>query len=169
MSKQTTSNKDLAVQLDELKGLLANQERGHVISVDRQLQEMNATLQRLLYATVVKYGIHMRQENNVIATAQLPVVQSPLNHQLQWEVAGDGQSVMVYIIADSPEESHEADSTAEGDGGGGPVAAVPSENPPPDPGEDIDDDEFSGVIGIGDEFEDEIVVGLGDEGDTDGD
>ena len=145
--------------MDAMNYSMKDNAPGQVISVDRRLQEMNATLQRLLYATVVKYGIHMRQENNVIATAQLPVVQSPLNHQLQWEVASDGQSVLVYIIADSPEESHEADSTAEGEGGAS--ESVPSD---PDPGEA--EEPFPGSINeaIADEFEDAIVVGLGDEG-----
>jgi len=159
MSKQSTSNRDLSNQLDELKGLLANQKRGQVITVDRQLQEMNNTLQRLLYATVVKHGISMLQGNGVIGTMQIPIMQPPASHNLQWEVAEDGRSIMVYVVqTDSPEEEDQATGTseAEGDGGGETTALTTPASPPPDPGED------EPFLGSGDEFEDEIKVGMDD-------
>jgi len=87
------------------------------------------------------------------------VVQVPSNHQLRWEVAEDGASVMLYIVlTDSPEESQEADSSVEG-GERGPTSEEallalgedehPLENAVPG-------------SGVGDEFEDEIKVGMDD-------
>jgi len=171
--KKPTTNEQLA----ELRELIQGRQPSQVVSVDRELQEMNNTLQRLLYAATAKYGIHMQQENNVIATAQIPIMQPPSSHRLQWEVAKDGLSIMLYIVlTDSPEEtsgngsSHSTESPQEGQGvnsdssvatppgaeeGEGEVDAATSTKPSPSAlGE-----------GPGDEFEDEIVVGLDDERD----
>ena len=165
--------------------MIANLEPGKVVTVDRELQQRNTTLMLMLYGAVAKYGIGERQENGVLVTAQVPVLQVPANQTLQWEVSGDGKSVMLYIVlnedvqvedrSDEAKTSPVETSPAVGDTAVGEVGAT-EETPPPAsiPGEILmnepvpgsaEDDPFGDLTvsdSIGDEFEDEIKVGLDD-------
>ena len=91
--KQTTNQ-----QLAEMREMLTNMAPGKVVSIDRELQEQNSTLMRLLYGAVAKHGMVPENEQNVIAIAHLPVLQPPANHQLIWKIIGNGSYVSVSII-----------------------------------------------------------------------
>jgi hypothetical protein len=158
--KKPTTNQ----QLEEMRAMIANMEPGKIVTVDRELQERNTTLMLMLYGATAKYGIGMRGENSVLVTAQVPVLQVPANQSLQWEVSEDGKSVMLYIVLneDVPvEDRTDKAETSPADVGEG--GAVRSDNevsqPAPEPSEPEPDINNA----IGDEFEDEIEIGLREE------
>jgi len=170
--KKPTTNQ----QLEEMRELIANLQPGKVVSVDRELQAQNTTLMLMLYGATAKYGVGMRGDNGVLVTAQVPVLQVPANQALQWEVSEDGKSVMLYIVLneDVQVEDRPASETspAVGDTAVGEVGAT-EETPPPAStsqaeqladalGNMEDDIDLAKDAGIGDEFEDEVEVGLGD-------
>ena len=140
--KKPTTNQ----QLEEMRAMIADLEPGKVISVDRELQERNASLMLMLYGATAKYGIGLgdRGEKGILITAQVPVLQVPQNQTLQWEVSPDGRSIMLYIVANEVEDTAEEPSTP-----------PPSELEPKATIENL----------IADEFEDEIKIGLDDEED----
>ena len=174
--KLTTSQ-----QLDEMREMLSNLQPGKIVTIDCELQERNTTLMLMLYGAVAKYGIGMQSDNAVVVTAQVPVLQVPANHSLQWEVSEDSKSVMLYIVLNENVPVEESTTNAsvdmgdiavgkEGtpsltpslahipryDGDGEIVNSPPALTPSPSELEpDINN-------AIGDEFEDEIEVGLGD-------
>ena len=128
--------------------MIANLEPGKVVTLDREFQERNTTLMLMLYGAVAKYGIGMKPDSTVLVSAQVPVLQVPANHSLQWEVSENGKSVMLYIVLNE-------DSLAESN----PTNITTTPAPVSD---DFTDDEFEVTLekGIGDEFEDEIKVGM---------
>ena len=162
--KKPTTNQ----QLEEMREMIANLEPGKIVSVDRGLQTQNTTLMLMLYGATAKYGIGSRGDDGVIVTAQVPVLQVPADQSLQWEVAEDGKSVMLYIVLNEKES------------GGDSLVAEDSEEllpPAPEPlvesPRDDSPDEYGGPPPasisrmkddergtIADEFEDEIKVGL---------
>lgn len=161
--KKPTTNTELAAQIADMTELVKNIEPGHIVQVDRQLQERNTTLMLMLYGAAAKYGVGLAgAPNGIVVTAQLPVLQVPANHQLAWEVSEDGKSVMLYIVlTDSPEEesivnapvieSEESSMPAETtDGSVFPALA------------EIDDSNATINRGVADEYEDEVKVGLDD-------
>ncbi len=146
--KKPTTNE----QLEEMRQAIANLEPGKVVTMDRALQERNTSLMLMLYGATAKYGVGMRN-GNVIVTAQVPVLQVPAGHSLQWEVAEDGKTVMLYIVIDEDSLKEGRTDKAEAspaEGTGGLEASEPAPEPLPEPLPDT----------IGDEFEDEIKVGL---------
>ena len=149
--------------------MIAGLEPGKVVTVDRELQQRVTTLMLMLYGATAKYGIGSSgAENGVLVTAQVPVLQVPANHQLQWEVSEDGKTVMLYIVLneESGDDRAKAETPSMGDTAvGEAVAEVAEETPPPAPipGHDNEGEPIEVPL-IGDEFEDEIKVGL-----TDGD
>ena len=194
--KKPTTNQ----QLDEMREMISNLQPGKVITIDRELQERNTTLMLMLYGAVAKYGIGMQsdvrlaRDTAVMVTAQVPVLQVPANHSLQWEVSEDGKSVMLYIVLNenvSVEDQTDKSETSPAVEGleattkETPVPAPPPSstyiprydgdgeivNSPPAPPSAVDGDfrdesndaevqDFNNAIG--DEFEDEIVVGIDD-------
>ncbi len=156
MKKKTT-----AEELAEMRETIAALKPGQVVTVDRELQERNTSLMLMLYGAAAKYGIGMRGDNGVIVTAQVPVIQVPANHSLEWEIAEDGRTVMLYIVL--KEDSR--DTAVAGVG-------ATEETPPPAPEQIKTMIEAAGgeeaLRGIADEFEDEIVVGLDDDLATEG-
>ena len=180
--KKPTTNQ----QLEEMRAMIANLEPGKVVTLDRELQERNTTLMLMLYGAVAKYGIGVHNnDTGVLVTAQVPVLRVPANQSLQWEVSEDDKSVMLYIVLneDVPVEGRsdksETSSANVGDTAVGEVGATEETPPPaPTPSFGVDSDsiienerraaeaedggtathEISDLIG--DEFEDEIKVGL---------
>jgi len=146
--KKPTTNQQLA----EMREMIANMAPGKVVSVDRELQERNTALMLMLYGAVAKYGVGMTgAQNGVVVMAQLPALQVPANHRLDWEVSEDGKSVMLYIVlTDSPE----ADDP--------PQEEDVSESEPEYSVENSDLELPDKVIEPEDEFEDEVKVGLDD-------
>ncbi|KKM00609.1 hypothetical protein LCGC14_1802700 [marine sediment metagenome] len=140
--KKPTTNQ----QLEEMRAMIANLEPGKVVTLDRELQERNTTLMLMLYGAVAKYGIGHEQSGvtgRIIVTAQVPVLQVPANHSLQWEVSEDGKSVMLYIVlnenvpvegrTDKPETSPaDVGDTAVGEVGAS-KGRLGEETPPPAP------------------------------------
>ncbi len=175
--KKPTTNQ----QLEEMRGMIENMAPAKIVTIDRELQERVTTLMLMLYGATAKYGIGSRGDDGVIVTAQVPVLQVPADQSLQWEVAADGKSVMLYIVlSDEPKESapeaKESVSPAPAAPGVEPIEVgvygVENVNEPPAPGTSItrmEDDERATIVpptiepAVGDEFEDEIKVGLGDE------
>lgn len=169
--KKPTTNQ----QLEEMRAMIANLEPGKVVTLDRELQDRNSTLMLMLYGATAKYGVGMNNApNGVLVTAQVPVLQVPANHSLQWEVSEDGKSVMLYIVLN---EAVSAETLpADGDTAEGEVGATEETPPPaPIPSEHIAEAHMAAPASIasmekevaipdtiGDEFEDEIEVGLGD-------
>ena len=152
---------DANLDMAELKAMVANMSPGKVVSVDRELQAQNTTLMLMLYGVVAKFGIGMADAGNgVVATTQLPVLQVPANQRVDWEVAADGRSVMVYIIqTDSPEEGDNDRVEASAATGEGDSTVSGADSPLPAKANYVlaaDDPELA------DEFEDEIKVGLDD-------
>jgi len=162
--------------------MIENLETGKVVTLDRELQKRNTTLMLMLYGAVAKYGIGMPSDN-VLVTAQVPVLQVPANHTLQWEVSEDGKSVLLYIVLNDTKPVDESAAntlvdvgdTAEGDQGvnsDNMVATPPTLEPLPERdlpvegpgGPGMDDMPPSPAIDVGaaDDFEDGIEVGLGD-------
>lgn len=157
MKKKPTTNAELAEQIARLTELVEGQEKGYVVEVDRQVQRLNEELQRrnaalmlMLYGAAAKFGVGFKETpNGIVATAQLPVLQMPANHQLDWEVSEDGKTVLLYIVLiNSPEATAEAGQEAIGG------EEAPVESPTPDITED--------------EFEDAVTPGLDEDGE-DGD
>ena len=165
--KKPTTNQ----QLEEMRAMIANLEPGKVVTLDRELQERNTTLMLMLYGAVAKYGVGVNNASNgVLVTAQVPVLQVPANHSLQWEVSEDGKSVMLYIVLN---ETVKADGdTAEGESALEAKVSVSPTSPSPDPTPLTSTLDVHVAVGpeavteavnaIGDEFEDEIKVGLSD-------
>lgn len=154
--KKLTTNQ----QLDEMREMISNLQPGKIITIDRGLHERNTTLMLMLYGAVAKYGIGMKSDNAAVVTAQVPVLQVPANHSLQWEVSKDGKSVMLYIVlnenvpAEDQTDKSEASPAVEG------LEATTKETPVPAPSSSELEPDINNAIG--DEFEDEIEVGLGD-------
>ena len=176
MEKAKKQRKTTAEELAEMRTMIANLEPGKVVTLDRELQERNTTLMLMLYGAVAKYGIGM-QEGGVMVTAQVPVLQVPANHLLQWEVSEDGKNVMLYIVLNETKLAEESTTNASvdvGDTATGEKRIHPTkETSSPSPAsiasrkdevliteEGMASHEISDLIG--DEFEDEIEVGLGD-------
>ena len=145
--KKPTTNQ----QLEEMREMIANLAPGKVVSVDRELQARATTLMLMLYGATAKYGIGMVRENGVLVTAQVPVLQIPANQSLEWEVSEDGKSVMMYIVLDEDAPAEDSPSPVADTEAFGPLVGIASE-----PVGAVDDS-----AAIGDEFEDEMEVGLG--------
>ena len=159
--KKPTTNQ----QLEEMRAMIENLEPGKVVTLDRELQQRNTTLMLMLYGATAKYGISMANENGVLVTAQIPVLQVPANQSLQWEVSEDGKTVMMYIVLNELKLVDEAPAEAGGEDGAMVSAADESQNISSlthIPRYDGDGEIVNPAPLIGDEFEDEIVVGLSD-------
>ena len=153
--KKPTTNQ----QLEEMRAMIANLEPGKVVTLDRELRQRNTTLMLMLYGAVAKYGIGMASNTGILVTAQVPVLQVPANHSLQWEISEDGKTIMMYIVLNETESAEGRTDEAEtlsAPGDGGESAESGAALPEAMGGEET-------LSSIGDEFEDEIVVGFTDE------